>query len=112
MPGWLLRMQRYSAVALIPFVLTHLATLLLIGSAGLSANDVLSRTRGSLVWMIFYSLFVGLLALHSAIGIWQVGRLINRVSPWLVAAVAWLFALATLGLGARAVLGLYTAAAA
>ena len=109
MTGWLFRLQRYSALALIPFVLVHLATLLLVGSAGLTAHEVLSRTSGNVVWALFYGLFVVLSALHGAIGLWQVGRLLPWLSPALMTMAAGLFAAATLVFGARATLGLYAA---
>ncbi|MFK7963359.1 MAG: succinate dehydrogenase [Burkholderiaceae bacterium] len=102
-------MQRYSALALVPFVLGHLVTLLLIGSAGLTAQEVLSRTSGSIAWAIFYALFVVLLALHGTIGLWQVGRLLPWLSSAQVSVATGLFAVATLVFGARAALGLYAA---
>jgi succinate dehydrogenase subunit C len=44
---------------------------------GLSAGEILARTRGSLAWGAFYSLFVFAAAIHGALG------LRNVAAEWL-----------------------------
>jgi fumarate reductase subunit C len=61
--------QRVSAMAMALFVLAHLAIITLAVRGGLSAAEILGRTRGSLAWMAFYGIFVALVALHAAIGL-------------------------------------------
>ena len=68
--------QRVSAMALALFVLAHLAVITLAVRGGLSAAEILGRTRGSLAWMAFYGIFVALVAVHAAIG------LRNVLSEW------------------------------
>jgi len=61
--------QRVSAMAMALFVLTHLVVVTLAVRGGLSAAEILGRTRGSLAWMAFYGIFVALVAVHAAIGL-------------------------------------------
>lgn len=114
MAGCLFRLQRYSAIALVPFVVGHLLTILLVGSSGLTAGQVLGRTYGSLGWASFYFLFVLLIAVHGAIGLWRLGQLPGRLQGYfearILAVIAIAFGLVTLGLGVRAILGLFGAA--
>jgi fumarate reductase subunit C len=62
-------LQRLSAALMLPLIVAHLATILYASHKGLSAAEILSRTRGSLVWGSFYGLFVLLAATHGAIGL-------------------------------------------
>jgi len=52
-----------------PLVLAHIAIIFYATSRGLSAAEILGRTRGSIVWGAFYSLFVLAAATHGAIGV-------------------------------------------
>ena len=94
--------QRLSAMALALFVLVHLAVVMLAVRGGLSAAEILGRTRGSLAWMAFYGVFVALVALHAAIG------LRNVLDEWaptrrLAGALGGVAAVLLLALGWRAV---------
>ncbi len=62
-------LQRLSAALLAPLVLIHLGLIVYAVQDGLSAAEILSRTRGSLVWAGFYSVFVIAAAIHAAIGL-------------------------------------------
>ena len=73
-------------------------------------EEVLTRTTGSFLWAGFYGVFVVLISIHGAIGLWQVGSLVDPLSRRVVAVIAILFAGLVLGLGVRAVLGLYASA--
>jgi len=61
--------QRATAVVLALCVFVHLATIIYAVRGGLSAADILGRTRGSIAWGAFYSAFVIAAAIHGAIGL-------------------------------------------
>jgi fumarate reductase subunit C len=61
--------QRASAVVLAFCVVVHLATMMVATRGGLSAADILGRTRGSTGWALFYGLFVLAVALHAPLGL-------------------------------------------
>jgi fumarate reductase subunit C len=102
---WML--QRASAAVLALCVLVHLATIIYAVQGGLSAAEILGRTRGSYGWLAFYSVFVLACAVHVPIGLRAV------LAEWL----AWrsrardvaLFAFAALiaATGMRAVIGVF-----
>ena len=62
-------MQRLTAAILGFCVLVHLATIIYAVRGGLSAADILARTRGSVLWASFYVVFVLAIAIHGAIGL-------------------------------------------
>ena len=70
-------MQRASAAVLALCVLVHLATLIYAVQGGLSAAEILGRTRGNVAWFSFYSIFVFAVTLHVPIGLRAV------LSEWL-----------------------------
>jgi fumarate reductase subunit C len=79
--------QRLSAMLLGVFVIVHLITIMYAMQGGLSADEILSRTRGSVGWLLFYSTFVIAVAIHGPIGLrailaewlsWQ-GRLVDAL---------------------------------
>ncbi len=61
--------QRVSAAVLALCVVVHLATMIYAVRGGLSAAEILDRTRGSLVWAAFYGLFVVSVTVHAPIGL-------------------------------------------
>lgn len=61
--------QRASAAVLAVCVIVHLATIIYAVRNGLSAAEVLGRTRGSTAWAGFYSIFVAAVAVHAPIGL-------------------------------------------
>jgi fumarate reductase subunit C len=67
--AWLWFAQRASAALLGFFVLVHLATMIYAVRNGLSAGEILARTRGNTPWMLFYALFVLAVAVHLPIGL-------------------------------------------
>lgn len=69
MSGRLFLVQRLTAALLAPLVLLHLAIVLYAVHDGLSAAEILGRTRGSLGWMLLYGGFVVLIAIHGPIGL-------------------------------------------
>jgi fumarate reductase subunit C len=95
--------QRATAALMVPLVAIHIAVIFYATRQGLSAADILSRTRGSIVWGAYYGLFVAAVSIHAAIGVRNVliewWPLSERHAGWL----ALLFGLALAALGARAV---------
>ena len=61
--------QRLTAALMVPLVLVHVAVIFYATRKGMSAADILARTRGSIVWASFYGLFVAAAAIHAAIGL-------------------------------------------
>jgi fumarate reductase subunit C len=61
--------QRLSALIMAPLTLAHLAVMIYAIRGGLSAEEILSRTRGSAGWALFYSLFVAAVSVHAALGL-------------------------------------------
>ena len=61
--------QRISAMLLALCVIVHLITIIYAVRHGLSAAQILDRTRGSVTWGGFYVLFVAAVAIHAPIGV-------------------------------------------
>jgi fumarate reductase subunit C len=99
--------QRASAAVLGLCVLVHLATMIVAVQGGLTAAEILGRTRGSIAGLAFYTLFVVAVVVHVPIG------LRAPLAEWLgwrgrtrdLALVAFAAALAVLGM--RAVLAVF-----
>ena len=103
MSARLFLLQRLSALVLVPFVLIHLGLILYAVGDGLSAAEILGRTRGSFGWGLFYGLFVLAAAVHGPIGLRSI---VSELTTWrgrsLDVAMA-IFGLVLLLLGLRAV---------
>lgn len=101
--------QRISAMVLALCVLIHLAIMIYAVRGGLSAAEILGRTRGSLSFGAFYSVFVLACALHVPIGLATVAE------EWMgwrgpkVAVAAGFFGIAIVFMGLRAVYGVVAA---
>ena len=50
-------------------VAVHLATIIYAVQGGLTAAEILGRTRGSYAWLAFYSVFVLAASVHAPIGL-------------------------------------------
>ncbi len=83
--------------------MTHLVVIFCATSHGLSAAEILGRTRGSIAWGLFYGLFVILAALHAAIGVRSVVSDWTTIHGRALDIVMWIFGLLLLALGVRAV---------
>ncbi len=100
-------LQRLTAAIIAPLVLLHLGVILYAIEGGLSAEEILIRTRSSLWWPILYTVFVGAVAIHAPIG------LRNIIAEWTgrkgvfldVAMMA--FSLLLIFTGLRAVLAIF-----
>jgi fumarate reductase subunit C len=86
----------------------HLATVIYAVRGGLTAAEILERTRGNAAWFAFYSLFVLAVAVHAPIGLRAV---LNEWLGWRGPARDWsLIALsaALVWMGLRAVLAVFS----
>ena len=101
--------QRASAAVLALAVTVHLATIIYATRSGLTAAEVLGRTRGNGAFLALYVIFVVAIAIHAPIGLrnvlreWTAWR--GRSLDIALAAVAALL----LVLGLRATFALYLA---
>ncbi|HEY8566965.1 MAG TPA: succinate dehydrogenase [Beijerinckiaceae bacterium] len=96
--------QRGTAALMAPLLLVHLAVIFYATRQGLTAADILARTRGSFAWALFYGAFVAAAAIHASIGLRTIlaewGRLRGRALD--AASVAFGALLLILGLRAVA----------
>jgi len=98
--------QRLTAAVMAPLVLVHIAVIFYASRKGLSAADILGRTRGSLMWASFYGAFVAAVALHAAIGVRNVLVEWSPLGECRAGMFSTLFGLLLLVLGLRAVAAL------
>lgn len=105
--AWLWVAQRLSAAVLAVVVVIHLATMVYVIHGGLSAAQILSRTRGSVAWLVVYGTFVTAVAIHGPIGLRNILTEWAALTPRLATTVSVLFAALLFVLGWRAVIGLY-----
>ena len=95
--------QRISAMVLAVCVLVHLATIIYAVRGGLSAAEILARTRGNWAFAAFYGVFVLACAVHVPTGIANIAEewtgLDRRGALWLGRG----FAVLLLAMGLRAV---------
>ena len=95
--------QRLTAFVLVPLVLVHLGLMVFAVQDGLTAEEILARTQGSVAWGWFYSVFVIAAAIHAGVGLRNIaaeylgwhGRSLNLA--------ALCFGLSLIVLGARGV---------
>ena len=99
--------QRASAAVLALCVAVHLAMIIYAVQGGLTAAEILERTRGNAGWLAFYSVFVLAVTIHAPIGLRSV------FAEWLGwrgrsrDALLALFALLLAWMGMRAALGVF-----
>ena len=95
--------QRASAAVLALCVIVHLATMIVAVRGGLTAGEILGRTRGSVAWMLFYGIFVVAVSIHAPIGVRTVIAEIRGGFARGIDVAMLAFALVLLALGLRAV---------
>ncbi len=66
--------QRLSAGVLAVCVVIHLITIFYAMRSGLSAAEILGRTRGNFVFAVFYFVFVVSAAVHAPIGLMRISQ--------------------------------------
>src|ERR1700737_4602394 len=95
--------QRLTAALMAPLVLVHVAVIFYASRKGLTAADILGRTRGSIMWASFYGAFVAAAALHAAIGVRNVLTEWSPLGEGRAGMFSTLFGVLLLVLGLRAV---------
>jgi fumarate reductase subunit C len=95
--------QRATAALMAPLVLVHIAVIFYASRNGMTAADILSRTRGSIVWASYYGLFVAAASIHAAIGVRNVLTEWSPLADRRAGLLALVFGLLLAALGARAV---------
>jgi fumarate reductase subunit C len=99
--------QRASAAVLALCVTVHLVTIVYAVRGGLTAAEILARTRGNNAWLAFYALFVVAVSIHAPIGLRAV---LGEWVRWRGASrefVLLLFSMILLWTGMRAVFGVF-----
>ena len=96
-------LQRLSAMLLAPLVILHLVFIMIAVRNGLSAEEILGRTRGSYFWGGFYLLFVVSVSIHAPLGMRNVLREWTAVPRTRVNQICILLTIVFLILGIRAV---------
>lgn len=99
--------QRITAMVLAVAVVAHLVMIVIAVRGGLSAAEIIARTRGNEAWLVFYVVFALAAGLHGAIGVRNIAAetigLRGRGAD-----LAWVAAgLVTAAFGIRAAFGLY-----
>ena len=95
--------QRITALLMAPLVMGHIAVMIYAVQGGLSANEILSRTQGSLLWFVFYGTFVLAVSIHGAIGVRTVLLEWCGVKSGILNALTLALGLVLFAMGARAV---------
>ena len=99
--------QRISAMVLGICVAIHLLIIFYAIRGGLSAQEILGRTQGNVLFAIFYEVFVIACFVHAPIG---VANILQEIFPksGLAEPLSWVLALLILILGTTAVVGVFT----
>lgn len=96
-------LQRISALIMSPLVLIHLGVIIYAVQGGLDAAEILSRTRGSLLWALIYGLFVVAVSVHAGVGLRVIAFEWLKIKGLALECVTWFATCALLLLGGRAV---------
>ena len=99
--------QRASAAVLAFAVTVHLATIIYAVRGGLTAGEILARTRENNWFLAFYLLFVVAVTIHAPIGL---RNILREWTPWRgrsLDVVLAIFAALLLTLGIRAAFAVY-----
>jgi fumarate reductase subunit C len=96
-------LQRATAALMVPLIFVHIAVIFYATRKGLSAADILGRTRGSISWGLTYGVFVVAAAVHWAIGVRSVAIEWGRMTRLSADLLMWAFGGTLVLLGLRAV---------
>jgi len=95
--------QRATAALMLPLVLVHVTVIFYATRRGMTAAEILARTRGSIVWAALYGTFVVAAAIHAAIGVRNVLTEWSPLGERAASLFVMAFGAALLLLGLRAV---------
>ena len=96
-------LQRLTALIMVPLVVVHIVVMIYAIQGGLSAAEILGRTKGSILWLLFYGSFVLAAAVHGAIGLRVVIHETLKLKGAVLELLTWLIAAGLAGLGLNAV---------
>ena len=96
-------LQRATALVMVPLIIGHLAIIFYATRQGLTAADILGRTRGSLGWGVYYAAFVLAASVHGAIGVRGIAMEWGGPRGRSLDLLMWAFGLVLVALGLRAV---------
>ena len=97
--------QRVSAMVLALCVLVHLATIIYAVRGGLTAGEILARTRGSVLFGAFYIVFLAACAVHVPLGLAAIFEEWFRMPRNAARTAAGVIMAITLGFGVAAIEG-------
>ena len=95
--------QRLSALIMVPLVIGHIAVMIYAVQGGLTVNEILGRTQGSVAWFLFYGSFVVAVSVHGAIGLRVISFEWLGLKGRYLTILSWMVFAGLLGLGGRAV---------
>lgn len=96
-------LQRITALIMAPLVLIHIAVMIIAVQGGLTSDEILGRTQGSLLWALFYGSFVTAVSIHGAIGLRVIVAEVLGLRGAALTVFTWGTCAGFLILGARAV---------
>jgi fumarate reductase subunit C len=96
-------LQRGTAMLMVPLIITHIAIIIIAVQGGLSAEEILGRTRGSMAWAWFYGVFVFAASIHAGIGLQTILREWTPLGRLASATIGHALITVLIVLGARAV---------
>jgi fumarate reductase subunit C len=96
-------LQRITALLMAPLVIGHLAVMIYAIQGGVTAEEILGRTQGSVAWFLFYGTFTLAVAVHGAIGLRTIVHEWGGLRGAALEAFMWVTGLGLFALGARAV---------
>ena len=96
-------LQRGTALLMVPLIVGHIAIIFYATRKGLTAADILGRTRGSVGWGLYYALFVLAASVHGAIGLRTIAQEWASLRGRSLDLLMWGFGLVLAALGLRAV---------
>jgi fumarate reductase subunit C len=99
--------QRSTAALLALCVIVHLVTIVYAVRGGLSAAEILGRTRGSGPWFAFYLIFVAAVSVHAPIGMRAILREMTLWRGRSLDLTVAIFGVVLAVCGARAIWGLF-----
>ncbi len=95
--------QRITALLMAPLIIGHIALMIYAVQGGISVEEILGRTQGSIVWFLYYGIFVLAVSIHGAIGMRTVLHEWGGVKGALLSIATIVVGLSLFVLGARAV---------
>ncbi len=96
-------LQRLSALVMVPLVIGHIAVMIIAVQGGLTAEEILGRTQGSLWWALFYGTFVAAVSVHAALGLRVILHETTKLKGFALNLFTWMICVLLLILGVRAV---------